>query len=108
MDQQTRQIEQAFNQVLTQPVRYTAKDGAALPADWYLLVDASNSALTVTLPLASAFIHLITIKKVEASGNTITIAGTQGQTVDGAATVAISTAWASVGLVSDGKNWFIV
>jgi hypothetical protein len=43
-----------------------------------------------------------------ASANTITIDPNSTETIDGALTFALSTQYASVTIITDGSNWFII
>lgn len=72
-----------------------------------VLADATSASFTVTLPTASSAQLPVTVKKIDASTNTVTVAPATG-TIDGSATIVISTRYASYDLVSDGTNWFIV
>jgi Cu/Ag efflux protein CusF len=74
-----------------------------------ILVDATSAAITVNLPAASGKAgRLYTIKKIDASANTVTIDGNAAETIDGAATVVILLQYAVVRIVCDGANWHIV
>jgi len=89
--------------------RIATKTGAytITAADSIILADASGGAFTVTLPPA-AVNNVFTIKKVDASGNLVTIDGDGEETIDGDLTVALSAQYESLTLVTDGSNWFVV
>lgn len=73
--------------------------------DRTILVDASGGAVTVTLPTANAFKGTeYRVKKIDASGNAVTIAA--ADTVDGAASIATTTQWASYTVQCNGAAWF--
>ncbi|MHC5536649.1 hypothetical protein ACYOEI_00060 [Singulisphaera rosea] len=76
-------------------------------SDSVVLCDATSSAFTVTLLSASTVStgRRFTIKKVDSSGNAITIATTSSQTIDGASTKSLSSQWSALTVVSDGSNW---
>ena len=77
----------------------------ATPSDEILLCNATGAAFTVTLPAAARVQFMrITIKKIDASANAITI----GATVDGAASPTIATQWHARQVVSDGILWYFV
>ena len=65
---------------------------------------------TITVNLASAASCGVGFKYQikNASANTITIDPNSTETIDGASTFALSTQYASVTIVTDGSNWFII
>ena len=71
-----------------------------------ILVNATSSAITVNLPTPVNGTQ-ITIKKIDSSGNTVTIDG-NGNTIDGSATQTIGTQFTALKLAADGNNWFIL
>ena len=84
-------------------------DYTATLADEVILVDASSAAVTITLPSPTKG-HVLIIKKIDSSANTVTVqvADTTTQTIDGATSQTLSTQWESVTVVSDGTNWYII
>lgn len=90
-------------------VRAVTADDAANLSDDLLVVDATAGAVTIALPAAAgAFGAAFAVKKVDASGNAVTIDANGAETIDGAATVSISTQWETVRVVSDGSGWFVL
>lgn len=76
--------------------------------DKLILVDATSGAVTITL-LAAATAgdgFRVAIKKVDSSGNAVTIDGNSSETIDGSATSTLSTQYDSENLISNGTNWF--
>ena len=72
-------------------------------------IDATSGDVTRTLPAASdSSGRLITFKKEDSSGNSVTIAAASGETIDDEASQVISFQWNSMDVVSDGSEWFIV
>ena len=71
------------------------------------LVDTSGGVSTITLPAASADRFVRIKDKGNAQSNNITINPASG-TIDGAVAILIDSNFASVTLVSDGTNWFIL
>jgi hypothetical protein len=72
---------------------------------WF--ADATSAAITLTLPPANAHRGKSwTAKKVDSSVNAITIATAAG-TIDGGASVTLSSQWDSVTVTSDGSRWLI-
>lgn len=74
-----------------------------------VLADASAASLTVTLPTAVGIAgKVFTIKRTSSGANTVTIATTSSQTIDGASTVVITAQWTSIDVISDNANWLIL
>lgn len=74
-----------------------------------VLADASGGGFTLTLPEAGFWNdRVLRIKKTDATGNTVTVAAAGSETIDGAASVAISTQYHCRQFMSDGQNWHIV
>ena len=69
----------------------------ALLTDEVLLVDATAAPVVITLPaLAQAGAGFrLTAKKIDSSANAMTLDGSGAETIDGAATLATTTQWAS-------------
>jgi hypothetical protein len=77
--------------------------------DTTILVNTQPQNVTVTLLTAAAVTgKLFTIKKIDSTANTVTISTTSAQTIDGASTFTINTAYSGVNLQSDGSNWWII
>lgn len=72
-----------------------------------VLCNAAAGAFTITLPTAVNSFTTYHVKKVDATANTCTIATTNAQTIDGAATKVLSTQYSSTTVVSDNSNWWI-
>ena len=80
---------------------------AVLTTDGDILADATGGPILVTLPTAVGNSgQSFNVKKIDSSVNTVTV-NTGGELIDGALTQVISFQWTSIGLVSDGTNWFI-
>ena len=74
-----------------------------------VLVDASGGAKTITLPTAVGIAGKIySIKKTDSAENTVTIATTSSQTIDGATTLLLRIQHETVVLQSNGANWEIL
>ena len=72
-------------------------------------VNATGGAVTATLPTAtSAAGKHFTIKKIDASGNAVTVDGDGAETIDGAATYSLATQYKSVTVASNGTSWDII
>lgn len=74
-----------------------------------VLVTAAAANRTETLPpAASAKWRKYTIKKTDATANTVTIDADGAETIDGAASIALGSQYESVTVQSDGTQWWIV
>ena len=77
-------------------------------ADHTVRADATSGNITQTLPTAVGITgRIYVVKKIDASANTVTIATTSSQTIDGATTVVISSQYESFMVQSNGTNWDI-
>ena len=73
------------------------------------LGNATGGAFSVNLPAAADAKHLVyTIKKVDSSGNAVTVDGDGSETIDGATTKDLSSQWSTVTIVSSGSGWLII
>lgn len=90
---------------VTSAANYTAKE-----SDLIVAITDTSSARTVTLPKASAAgrgkVLIVKDESGAAGTNNITVDGYSTETIDGAATVAISTNSGSVRLYCTGAAWF--
>lgn len=59
----------------------------------YLRCNAVGGAMTVNLPAAIGNGRLVTIKKIDSSGNAVTIDGSGSETIDGATTYTLAAQW---------------
>lgn len=72
----------------------------------FIKCDASGGAFGANLPDAATMTGLhLWIKKIDASANAITFTATNGNNIDGAASVNLTTQWQTMRLFSDGVNW---
>jgi hypothetical protein len=80
--------------------------------DYTVLCDTSGGAFTITLPTAVTDAGIIYVIKDNGSAgsNTITIASTSSQTIDGSvpSTYNITSNYGSLKVQSDGSNWWII
>jgi hypothetical protein len=87
----------------TQTANYTA-----LSTDYFIFGDATSASITINLPTAVGIAGKVyIIKKIDATGNTVTIDANSTQTLDGALTIVIGTQYASFSIVSNGANWYV-
>jgi len=76
-------------------------------SDSVVVVDASSSAVVITLPTASGIIgREYTIKCIDTT-NTVTIVCSGSETIDNETLQNLST-WGAIKVISDGTNWLIV
>jgi hypothetical protein len=77
--------------------------------DYYVRADATSGSITQTLPDATAQGgQTFVIEKVDASVNTVIVATTSSQTINGASTYTLSSRYDSVTLFSNSAGWEVV
>lgn len=88
-----------------------AADYTTTDSDLLIAVTSTAAARTITLLSATVTEGRIFIIKDEsgaAGTNNITIATEGSETIDGSATLVISTNYGSATLYSDGVDWFVI
>lgn len=76
--------------------------------DHTILANATSAAFPLTLPPASGLAGIeFDIKKIDTSGNSVTIDADGTETIDGSLTIVLSSPYDAVTLRCDGSNWFI-
>lgn len=75
--------------------------------DYTILCNAVSGNITVNLPAAATSSRELTIKKIDASGNSVTIDGNASETIDGSTTKATTTQYFAWEIQSDLSNWYI-
>ena len=74
-----------------------------------VLCNASSGNVTITLPAASGNSgKIVKFKRTDSSGNSVILDGNASETIDGEATVTMSSAFAALSLVCNGTAWFIM
>jgi len=96
------------NSQLTFPVTTKTSAYTATYFDQVILVDATSGGVTITLPTATGRTDPITVKKIDSSGNAVTVDGNASETIDGATTKNLAAQWDSMTLIPSGGNWFMV
>lgn len=81
--------------------------------DVYIRINAASNNITITLPDATTVGsasggNWFLFKRVDSSGNTVTIATTASQTIDGNASYSMPTQYETLWVVSNGSNWDII
>jgi hypothetical protein len=89
--------------VLTKTTAYT--EAATSGINVRLCNNASG--FTVTLPTAVGNTAILTFKVLAATG-AITLSPVSAQTIDGGSSAVLASQYASVSLVSDNSNWWII
>ena len=90
--------------ISTKKASYSAAAG-----DSVLLCNAATGPVTITLPTAVGIQgRSYQVKKIDSSANACTVATTSSQTIDGAASVAITTQYAVKKVASDNANWQVI
>jgi len=72
------------------------------------LVDASNASVTMELPTSNDELKISTIKKTDATGNTVDVTTPGSETIDGNSSLSIGSQYTAREVVNDGSNYFIV
>jgi hypothetical protein len=77
--------------------------------DVVIFADGTSGNVTVTLPAASSFTgYRFYIKRIDNSGNTVSVARTSSDTIDGQTSVTIASQYDSYTIVSNGTLWYII
>lgn len=79
--------------------------------DTFIVVTTGGSGISITLPLANATAggKMIVVKKIDSGGGAVTLAGTGGNTIDGAATKALAAQYSTAVLISNGVDkWYVI
>ena len=72
-----------------------------------VVVNATAGAVTVTLPTATAGAQ-VTVKKIDASANVVTVDPPGAATVDGDLTATFGAQWSGATLVCTGTDWLVL
>lgn len=71
-------------------------------------VDATGGAVTVTLPAATNTSKLFSVKKVDSSANTVTIARAGSDTIDGATSYVLNVQYEAIDVIANGTaSWYL-
>lgn len=92
----------------TLAISSVANNYTASSTDTVIMANAVGGAITVTLPTAANIAgKMFTIKRISSGANTVTVATTSSQTIDGDTTQVLVSQYASIDVLSDGANWTI-
>lgn len=74
-----------------------------------VLCNASGGTFTITLPTAVGISgRIYNIKKIDSTGNAVTIDGNAAETIDGDTTKSLNLQNESITIQCDGSNWYII
>jgi hypothetical protein len=73
-----------------------------------ILADTTSNNILINLPTAVGNKAKITIKRISAGANTLTIDGNTSETIDGGLTALLATQYETITLISNNTNWFII
>lgn len=76
--------------------------------DRIITANSTTASFSITLPTAPPTGRKITVKRLDGSANTVTVATPGAQTIDGAASHSLTTQWEKVTLIYDGANWLTI
>lgn len=90
--------------VTTKTATYTATT-----SDYTVRCNAAAGVMSVNLPAAASCAgSLMAIKKIDATANAVTIDPAGAETIDGAATLAMSTQYGCTVIQSNGVSWDVI
>lgn len=90
-------------------VRTITVTGSPTADDCLILVDAAGGAVSVNLPpVASSARRVLTVKKIDASGNAVTIDADGGELIDGLTTQPLAAQYDALTIQCDGAAWWII
>ncbi len=77
--------------------------------DVIIFADATSGNTTITLPAAATFAgYRFFIKRIDSTGNTVAVARSGSDTIDGQTTIAIDQQYTAIMVVSNGSAWYIL
>lgn len=91
------------------PVTKTTNYSMNGATDGLVKADCTGGSLTITLPSAATAVagREYVVKRIVGGSNLVTIVGASGATIDGGASVILSSQWQGVALLYDGNNWVV-
>lgn len=97
-------INGVTNALVTKTANYTATT-----VDCTILGNAATGNITITLPTAASVAgRFYVVKKIDSTANTVTVATTSAQTIDGQASKVLSIQYDGIQVQSDNANWVII
>jgi hypothetical protein len=93
-----------YGNLVTKTSAYTAT-----ASDHTIICNATSGSFTVTLPTAASHTgRIYHIKKIDSSGNIVTVDGNSSETIDDGATAILTVQYESISIQSDGTEWWIL
>lgn len=91
-------------------VGYSATNVVALNSQMFGACDASSAPFTLTLPTTASVGYIFIFKKMDATANAVTLSPGTGGTIDGQASVSLSSQYSTIWLESTNsqKIWKII
>jgi hypothetical protein len=87
----------------------TTTEQITLSHEFTRLVDASGSTVTIDLPAAASCSgRIYVIKKIDNSGNAVTVDANSTEVIDGATTYSLASQWKYVKVQSNGTAWYVI
>lgn len=77
--------------------------------DTVVFANATSGNTTITLPVASSLNgYKFYIKRIDGSGNTVTVQRTGTDTIDGMTSFTLDQQYTALGVISNGSSWYIL
>lgn len=96
------------NAMVSSTTDVTAATYTAGGGEQHINADCTSNAITISLPAASTMAgRWLNVKKIDSTGNVVTIDPNGSETIDGATTISLTMQYESVTLYSDGTEWWI-
>lgn len=77
--------------------------------DYTILANAASGAITVNLPAAAnSNGRIFNIKKIDSSGNAVTVDASGSELIDGQLTNILVNQYDSIQIQCNGSNWYII
>lgn len=88
----------------TQTTNYTVAS-----TDTVIFADATSGNVTITLPAASGLAgYRFYIKRIDNSANSVTVARSSSDTIDGLTSLTLDLQYTALAVVSNGSAWYIL
>ena len=93
----------------SRPVTTKTSNYTLTTTDYFVLVNATSGAVTITLPTAAGISgREFVIKKIDSSSNVVTVDGGGAETIDGTTTFDLEYQDESINIISNNTNWYII
>jgi len=87
----------------------TATTYTITSTDTVIFADATSNNVTITLPAAASFTgYRFYVKRIDSAGNTVTIARSGSDTIDGMTSFTLDLQYTAFAVVSNGSAWYIL